>query len=645
MFFCRKIKEGAARKASGQSNARERDLEIPTRLGSLTDALVLRVLRKVGEPMPTEVVGTKSHSMGSWGKKNASWIHSSLKPTLSGMRRWLTAWSSKRPTLFFRCLLLLAVLFACNLLLWIAALTVAPPTGPNSFASLCLLAWTTGLRHALDADHITAIDNATRRIVGLPVSSTGSARPRWRHRAWRWLRRKHHEQGKDDSEAGGVAETEETKGPSSPSTPAGAVDCRRPITCGLFFSLGHSTIVVAVTIAISISISVASRLDAVGGIGGIIGQSVSGSFLMIVAIINTFILISTLRKRREAAKRAQKEKDGRDNESPTGKDSDGPPEDSANGQEHTSSTKLPHDGDESSEQPKGMRTIFTRLVGPLLRLVTQPYHMYPIGVLFGLGFDTASTIALLSISAVAGSRHFASEEELSGSDAQTEARGWHGGDAKVVLLALLFTAGMTFVDSCDSVLMIYAYAPPTRPAGGERWRWWSLWERASPKLEQRSPTDVEKGGVSMQTGATLADNVKPEAPLVSEQSGRDTLLQARSPTTTFATASTAQTLSLLLTLLSIFLAFAISCIVLLSLIASNCTECAAAAEAHDAGEGGGLAGRWWSFWLKAGDASGYIGAGIVAVFLVVVIVYWGSRSAVRRYRRRQTSVTSEADVV
>ncbi|CAO1637034.1 unnamed protein product [Parajaminaea phylloscopi] len=446
---------------------------------------------------------------------------------------------------------------------------------------------------------------------------------------------------------------------SNPHVPLGSPHAgRRPITCGLFFSLGHSTIVFAVTVAVSISISVASRLDGVGGVGGIIGQSVSGSFLMLVAIINTCILASTIRARKRDRQRAEESSQQR---SKAG-DGDASEAVSANA---------------ASGQPRRVWTIFTRLVAPLLRLVTQPYHMYPIGVLFGLGFDTASTIALLSISAVAGNPHWARESDLSGSEAQAEAKHWRGGDAKVILLALLFTAGMTFVDSCDSVLMVYAYAPPLREPGSNQ-KWWSLWEQTRPDCGPAAGTSRRPAGGSAMDSPSPPSRAIPhdahdsqaeEACADPQYEGKvdDVVLarpgdleKAEAPhenttapqLTEPPIAATAQTLSLLLTSLSIILAFAISCIVLMSLIASQCGPCSAAAKAHDdysAAEApmtmsggrdgdddddGGLAGRWWSFWLKAGDASGYIGAGIVAVFLVCGLGWWLTRACKGRRRRR-----------
>lgn len=468
---------------------------------------------------------------------------------------------SRRPTLFARSLLLLALLFAVNVVLWTAALTVSPPRGADSFASLCLIAWTTGLRHALDADHIAAIDNATRKIIA--SASRGRSRR------------------------------------------------RQPITVGLFFSLGHSTIVVAVTVAISISISVASRLDGVSGVGGVVGQSVSGSFLIIVAIINSVILARAVRARRKARRADSAVEDVKGDDAEYGANSASP-----------------------APRRHGLRTIYVRLAAPLFRLVTQPYHLYPIGLLFGLGFDTASTIALLSISAAAGKRvsDDPAGEDLSGSQGQQEAARWGGGgDAKVVLLALLFTAGMTLVDSVDSVMMVYAYAPPERTEGQ---RWWALWAK---KDREEQHSKAEKGDVEVVQDEKVCQTVAEDEELKDSQDVVEAQPSASSP----ANSTTASSLSLILTLLSIVLALVIGIIVLLSLIASRCTSCSAAAETHDDSHGdggGGLAGSWWSFWIKAGDASGYIGAGVVGAFALTLAVWYGARWVMRMRRRRREDV-------
>lgn len=549
-----------------------------------------------------------------------------------------------RPTLFLRCLILLSLLFLVNLILWIAALTVAPPSGPNSFASLCLIAWTTGLRHALDADHIAAIDNATRRMVSLPAEDEKD------------------KSGAKDDQRGAEEDKDDTKaddqGRNDRTLDRTGIRCRRPITVGLFFSLGHSTIVVAVTLAISISISVAAHLDGVSAVGGIIGQAVSGSFLFVVAVINSIILARTLRRRQAARKAARKHTTSQlsfDTQLP------GDVEAVANDQHHQGQQQ--HcDQHPTRQQQHRTFGIITRLASPLLRIVTKPYHLYPIGLLFGLGFDTASTIALLSISAAAASHRPAATTaasdsvningDLSGSDAQAQASTWAGGDAKVVLLAFLFTAGMTFVDSCDSVLMVYAYAPPEHKGGRGRPSRWALWERGSTlqrnQLEQRAqeaehttvPELTMDGGRARHSHEkTRAEQAECAKENVSSNSHDSDETHVSRPL------RNAEVLSILFTTLSIILAFVISIIVLLSLLAAQCSSCARSVTLHDdpaSPDDGGLAGKWWSFWSRAGDASGYIGAGVVGAFVVILVVWCGVRWGTGKLKKSAKSKV-EAD--
>lgn len=121
------------------------------------------------------------------------------------------------------------------------------------------------------------------------------------------------------------------------------------MTCGLFFSLGHSTIVVAVNIAIAISVDIYDKLDKVGSVGGIVGASVSGSFLFLVACVNTYFLIGAVRDRKRAKARVK---------------AGLPPE-------PVDPTKI-HGGG-----------CLVRIIGPILRAVDRPWKMYPVGVLFG----------------------------------------------------------------------------------------------------------------------------------------------------------------------------------------------------------------------------------------------------------------------
>jgi high-affinity nickel-transport protein len=211
-----------------------------------------------------------------------------------------------------------------------------------------LLAWVFGLRHAVDADHIAAIDNVVRRQMQ-----------------------------------------------------AGA----RPMSVGLWFSLGHATVVVLASLGLVLTASaVQDRLAYAQALGGVVGTSISALFLLAVALANLLILRGTWRSFRRAQQGL-----------PVGDDhalSDGPP----------------------GGPPGGL---LARLLGPLLRAVTHPWQMYPVGFLFGLGFDTATEIGLLGIAA---------------SQAAQGLSPW-----QTMVFPALFTAGMALVDTTDSVLMVGAY--------------------------------------------------------------------------------------------------------------------------------------------------------------------------------------------
>jgi high-affinity nickel-transport protein len=205
------------------------------------------------------------------------------------------------------------------------------------------LAYTLGLRHAVDADHIAAIDNVTRKLM---------------------------QEGK------------------------------QPVSVGFFFSLGHSTIVVVASLIVySVAALVEHRFDVIKDIGGIIGTSVSSFFLIAIALMNMVILREVWRAFQEVRK-----------------------------------------GGCYNVQNAEMLTgggLMARLFRPLFRMLSSPWHMYPIGCLFGLGFDTATEVAVLGISAAAA------------------AKGLSVGTMAV--FPVLFTAGMTLVDTTDGILMVGAY--------------------------------------------------------------------------------------------------------------------------------------------------------------------------------------------
>ena len=237
-----------------------------------------------------------------------------------------------------RLLILYAGLIAANAAVWLWALAVlrAHPLLLGTAA----IAYGLGLRHAVDADHIAAIDVATRKLMH---------------------------------------------------------DGRRPLTVGLAFSLGHSTVVIAATLGIALTaFALRTRFDAFRDIGGTIGTAVSATFLLALACVNLMILRDVWRRYRRAPAHA-----------------------------HDGAHRHRRDG------------LLSRLLRPLFRFVSKSWHMYPIGVLFGLGFDTATEIGLLAIAAAQASQ---------GLPIYT-----------VMLFPALFTAGMTLIDSTDNVLMIHAY--------------------------------------------------------------------------------------------------------------------------------------------------------------------------------------------
>jgi high-affinity nickel-transport protein len=210
-----------------------------------------------------------------------------------------------------------------------------------------ITAYTLGLRHAFDADHIGAIDNVTRKLMS---------------------------------------------------------EGKRPLTVGFFFSLGHSTIVFA--LAVLISIGVRGLSGAVEDDGsflqqatGLIGPLVSGSFLFLIGILNLAILISILQivgRMREGAFDERELEDQLDS-----------------------------------------RGFMNRLYGRATKSITNPWQMYPLGCLFGLGFDTATEVALLVLAGGAAA-----------SDLPFYA---------IICLPILFAAGMTLFDTIDGAFMNFAY--------------------------------------------------------------------------------------------------------------------------------------------------------------------------------------------
>jgi len=235
-----------------------------------------------------------------------------------------------------------AALIAVNLAAWGWAL-VAFHDYPLLLGT-AFLAYSFGLRHAVDADHIAAIDNVTRKLM---------------------------QQG------------------------------RRPLSVGLWFSLGHSTVVVLASVGIAVTAGLLqSRFEAFKEVGGVIGTSVSALFLFAIALANLVVLGGVYR----AFQRVRRGEPVRDHE---------------------------------LDLLLAQRGLLGRLFRPLFRLIGKSWHMYPLGLLFGLGFDTATEIGLLGIAAAEATRGLPI---------------W-----SILVFPALFTAGMSLVDTTDSVLMAGAY--------------------------------------------------------------------------------------------------------------------------------------------------------------------------------------------
>jgi high-affinity nickel-transport protein len=210
-----------------------------------------------------------------------------------------------------------------------------------------VLAYTLGMRHAFDADHIAAIDNTTRKLVG---------------------------------------------------------EGKRPLSVGFFFSLGHSTVVFVLAVFLNFGIrafdsQITHRSSGLHAATTIIGTSVSGSFLYLIALLNLIVLVSIFHVYREM-------KAGR------------------------------YDAEELEAQ-LNKRGFMNRFLGGYAKRIETPWKIYPVGVLFGLGFDTATEVALLVLAgtAVVGGLPFYA----------------------ILSLPILFAAGMTLFDTLDGCFMNFAY--------------------------------------------------------------------------------------------------------------------------------------------------------------------------------------------
>ena len=234
------------------------------------------------------------------------------------------------------------LLIGANIAAWLWALSAF--RNYPILIGTAMLAYTFGLRHAVDADHIAAIDNVTRKLM---------------------------QEGK------------------------------RPVAVGFFFSLGHSTIVVGLSIAIAITATaLQTRFDNFASIGGVVGTLMSAFFLFAIAIANTMVLISIYRtfgKVKSGGKFVE----------------------------------------EDLDLMLSKRGFMGRILRCFFHLIERSWHMYPLGVLFGLGFDTATEVGLLGISATQAAQGLSV---------------W-----SILVFPALFTAGMTLIDTTDGILMLGAY--------------------------------------------------------------------------------------------------------------------------------------------------------------------------------------------
>jgi high-affinity nickel-transport protein len=254
----------------------------------------------------------------------------------------LRIWNERDPALRRRLIGVYGLLIGANVLVWVWAFVVLHDNAVL-FGS-AFLAYTFGLRHAVDADHIAAIDNSTRKLL---------------------------QQG------------------------------QRPVGIGLYFSLGHSAVVVLMAVAVGFATAeVTSRFEAFKAVGGIVATTASASFLFLLALFNMMVLISVYRSFC-AVNRGE-----------------------------------PFDEDDF-DILLNSRGFLARLFRPLFNMVTRSWNLFPIGFLFGLGFDTATEVALFGIAA-------------------TEARNGASFGTLLVFPAL-FTAGMSLIDTTDGVLMLGAY--------------------------------------------------------------------------------------------------------------------------------------------------------------------------------------------
>lgn len=390
------------------------------------------------------------------------------------------------------------LLIFVNLAIWaICGIVLAFHTDSHLLGTAAL-AYSLGLRHALDADHISAIDLMTRRLI-----ATG----------------------------------------------------QRPVTVGTFFSLGHSTIVIITSIVVAATATGVSRhFDGFGTVGGIIGTSVSAAFLLLLGLMNAYILYKLIIQMRRVI------------------------------------DLQPQVAAAEGWRIQGGGVLF-RILKRMFKLIDRPWKMYPLGILFGLGFDTSSEIALLGIGSI---------EAAKGTSM------W-----LILVFPVLFTVGMCLIDTADGALMMAMYVAPM-----------SMGEEKNRVEGDLPPLEAQPHGQPQdQTVADLENNrdnvANPPPAAASADSNR-----VKDPLTFLY-------YSIVLTTLTVICAIVIGIIQLLSLILNT---------AHPSGP-------FWDGVGKASDNYEIIGGAICASFVAAgglsILFYGRFKRWVQRRRLGMPQTSAE----
>ncbi|KAI8373010.1 high-affinity nickel-transport protein-domain-containing protein [Radiomyces spectabilis] len=241
----------------------------------------------------------------------------------------------------WKVIMLFLTLLIINVVVWVVAVIVYKPY--PAMLGTAAIAYVFGLRHAVDADHISAIDNVTRKLLN---------------------------------------------------------ENQRPVCVGLFFSLGHSTVVFIAAIVLAAIGGAVKDFEQFQKYGGIVGTSISIAFLTLIAILNTIVLVGVVKTLRRVKREGVY-------------------------------TEM------DIEEFLSNRGLLGRFFRPLFRFIDASWKMYPLGFCFSIGFDTSTQIIVLGITATQAAQGMSM---------------W-----LVIILPLLFASGMALIDSLDSLLMLFTY--------------------------------------------------------------------------------------------------------------------------------------------------------------------------------------------